>query len=421
MPANKRPRVKQEDVSENPTSSHDNAPTEQNDDHGILGGRRIAPPAVRLKAERILEVLNRLYPDPPVPLNHSNDFTFLVAVVLSAQTTDGKVNDVTKELFQRADTPQKMMQLPVAEVQRIIQSVGLAPKKAQYVVGLSKKLVEDFGGVVPSTFEALESLPGVGHKTASVIRSQCFGFASFAVDTHVHRLALRWGLSKEQRNVDKVQADLCAAFPEDSWNKVSPARRVPRLSFHEAVCTGAPADDLLRSRVLPREGPHRTSSPAPFPRRLTHADCVALMQPAQCPVCSWVNSAGRTLRTPPADLTSFSPQKKAKGLVYYGDRRDELEGDPSLAVYSSPSPDKRSVLQDVAKVFGSKAEAGALVLDFAEAKETDGDPTATTPSTEAELAEQPLVGRKRSFGRASSAAETSAAVAISGASARRRR
>eukprot|EP01039_Chlorochromonas_danica_P015384 gene15384-18074_t len=143
--------------------------------------------------------------------------------------------------------------------------------------------------------------------------------------------------------------------------------------------------------------------------------------PAQCPVCSWVNSAGRTLRTPPADLTSFSPQKKAKGLVYYGDRRDELEGDPSLAVYSSPSPDKRSVLQGVAKVFGSKAEAGALVLDFAEAKETDGDPTATTPSTEAELAEQPLVGRKRSFGRASSVAETSATVAISGASARRRR
>lgn len=265
MPPNKRPRVKQEDVSEHLTSPHDIAPPQPDDDHGILGGRRIAPPAVRLKAERVLEVLNRLYPDPPVPLNHSNDFTFLVAVVLSAQTTDGKVNDVTKELFQRADTPQKMMQLPVAEVQRIIQSVGLAPKKAQYVVGLSKKLVEDFDGVVPSTFEALESLPGVGHKTASVIRSQRFGFASFAVDTHVHRLALRWGLSKEQRNVDKVQADLCAAFPEDSWNKVSPAQRLLRLSFHEAVCTDAPADDLLRSRVLPREGPHRKSSPAPFP------------------------------------------------------------------------------------------------------------------------------------------------------------
>lgn len=142
------------------------------------------------------------------------------------------------------------------------------------------------------------------------------------------------------------------------------------------------------------------------------------MQPAQCPVCSWVNSAGRSLRTPPVDLTSFSPQKKAKGLVYYGDRRDELEGDPSLAVYSSPSPDKRSVLQDVAKVFGSKAEAGALVLDFAEAKETVDDPTATTPGLEAEQTDQPLVGRKRSFGRASSVTETTAVV---GASARRRR
>lgn len=193
---------------------------EEEDDDGILGGRRVATPAMQLKASRILEVLNRLYPDPPVPLNHTNDFTFLVAVVLSAQTTDGKVNEVTKELFALADTPQKMMTIPVEEVQRIIQPVGLAPKKAQYIVGLSKKLVETFGGVVPSTFEALESLPGVGHKTASVIRSQCFGHSSLAVDTHVHRLALRWGLSKEQRNVDKVQADLCAAFPEESWNKV---------------------------------------------------------------------------------------------------------------------------------------------------------------------------------------------------------
>lgn len=141
------------------------------------------------------------------------------------------------------------------------------------------------------------------------------------------------------------------------------------------------------------------------------------MQPSQCPVCSWVNCAGPSQRTPPTDLTSFSPQKKAKGLVYYRDRRDELEGDPSLAVYSSPSPDKRSVLQDVAKVFGSKAEAGALVLDFAEAKEAD-DPTAMTPIAEAE---QPLVGRKRSMGRASSVEETGAVVANSRASARRRR
>lgn len=190
------------------------------DDHGILGGKRQAAPLILEKALKILKILDSLYPDPPVPLNHVNDFTFLVAVVLSAQTTDGKVNEVTKELFALADTPQKMMQLSVEEVLRIIRPLGLSAKKAVFVVELSKKLVEDFGGVVPSSFEALESLPGVGHKTASVIRSQCFGIAAFAVDTHVHRLALRWGLSKEQKNVEKVQADLCAAFPEYSWHKV---------------------------------------------------------------------------------------------------------------------------------------------------------------------------------------------------------
>lgn len=173
------------------------------------------------KTERIIEILNRLYPDPPVPLNHVNDFTFLVAVVLSAQTTDGKVNEVTKELFKLADNPQAMSQLDVSTVQSIIQPVGLAPKKAQYVVGLSKMLVDRFDGKVPSTYEELESLPGVGHKTASVIMSQLFGVSSFAVDTHVHRLALRWGLSKDTKNVDRVQEDLCAVFPQSSWDKVS--------------------------------------------------------------------------------------------------------------------------------------------------------------------------------------------------------
>lgn len=169
---------------------------------------------------KILEVLDHYYPDPPIPLDHRNDFTFLVAVVLSAQTTDGKVNEVTKELFDLADSPEKMSKLEVATIQRIIQPVGLAPKKAVYVQGLSRKIVEDFEGKVPNTYEGLESLPGVGHKTASVIMSQLFGQNSFAVDTHVHRLALRWGLSKEERNVDKVQADLCRIFPEQSWNKV---------------------------------------------------------------------------------------------------------------------------------------------------------------------------------------------------------
>lgn len=179
------------------------------------------PSALNAKALRILEILDRLYPEPPVPLNHSNDFTFLVAVVLSAQTTDGKVNEVTKELFRIADNPYTMSKLEYSYVQQIIQPVGLAPKKAQYVVNLSKLLVEKHNGKVPSTYEELEALPGVGHKTASVIMSQLFQEHAFAVDTHVHRLSLRWGLSKEQTNVAKVQEDLSAAFPQESWDRVS--------------------------------------------------------------------------------------------------------------------------------------------------------------------------------------------------------
>jgi endonuclease-3 len=175
---------------------------------------------LREKVQKILSVLNHYYPNPPIPLDHSNDFTFLVAVVLSAQTTDGKVNEVTKELFKLADTPEKMSKLEIPFVQQIIQPVGLAPRKASFIVNLSKLLIERHGGKVPGSYEELENLPGVGHKTASVIMSQLFGENSFAVDTHVHRLALRWGLSKEEKNVDKVQKDLCRAFPEETWNKV---------------------------------------------------------------------------------------------------------------------------------------------------------------------------------------------------------
>ena len=177
--------------------------------------------AIRLKerVRKIQEILDHYYPNPPVPLDHVNDFTFLVAVVLSAQTTDGKVNEVTKELFRLADSPEKMVQLEIPTIQRIIQPVGLAPRKASYVYNLSKKLLDEYNGIVPNSFEALESLPGVGHKTASVIMSQLHGVNAFAVDTHIHRLALRWGLSKDERNVDKVQADLCKVFPEENWNK----------------------------------------------------------------------------------------------------------------------------------------------------------------------------------------------------------
>lgn len=181
------------------------------------------------KTTLIQHVLDELYPSPPVPLNNINDFTFLVAVVLSAQTTDGKVNDVTRELFQLAKTPTEMSMLDESLILRIIQPVGLAPQKASYVSKMSKMLVEKFDSKVPSTYDELESLPGVGHKTASVIMSQIFGIPSIAVDTHVHRLSLRWGLSKDQKNVNNVQKDLCKLFPEDCWNKVRTTCLIPHV------------------------------------------------------------------------------------------------------------------------------------------------------------------------------------------------
>jgi endonuclease-3 len=173
-----------------------------------------------IKIEFIQQVLNFYYPDPPVPLNHTDNFTFLVAVVLSAQTTDGKVNDVTKKLFKEASTAEAMAKLGPSRIEEIIHSVGLAPKKSVYLSKLSQTLVEKFEGKIPNNLKDLESLSGVGRKTASVIMSQSFGVPSFAVDTHVHRLALRWGLTKQEKNVDKVQEDLCNIFPQSSWNKV---------------------------------------------------------------------------------------------------------------------------------------------------------------------------------------------------------
>ena len=172
------------------------------------------------KVARIQSTLNKLYPEPPVPLNYRCPFTFMCAVVLSAQTTDGKVNQVTKELFEKASTPEAMAAMKYEDVLRIIQPVGLAPKKAQYLIGLSQKLVSEFDSKVPNSYVALESLPGVGHKTASVVLSHVFCIPALAVDTHVHRLALRWGLSKDEKNVNKVQEDLCSVFPRDSWSKV---------------------------------------------------------------------------------------------------------------------------------------------------------------------------------------------------------
>ena len=176
-----------------------------------------------LKIEKIQQILDHYYPNPPIPLNSINDFTFLCAVVLSAQTTDGKVNEVTKKLFQIVSTPEDMIKLTVTEIQTIIQSVGLASTKSKYLLQLSYQLINQFQSKIPSNYKDLESLSGVGHKTASVIMSQIFHENSFPVDTHVHRLALRWKLCKnnKEKNVNKVQNDLWNIFPINHWNKVS--------------------------------------------------------------------------------------------------------------------------------------------------------------------------------------------------------
>jgi endonuclease-3 len=165
----------------------------------------------------VRQKLAELYPRPAIPLDHKDAFTLLVAVVLSAQCTDKRVNLVTPELFALADTPAKLARVPVAEIQRIIRPCGLSPQKARALAGLSQLLVERHGGVVPDSFAALEELPGVGHKTASVIMAQAYGVPAFPVDTHIHRLAKRWGLSRA-RNVVETERDLKAVFPEAEWN-----------------------------------------------------------------------------------------------------------------------------------------------------------------------------------------------------------
>ncbi len=171
------------------------------------------------KAERIHRTLDELYPAPPIPLDHADPFTLLVAVVLSAQTTDKKVNEVTPRLFARAPTPKAMAALEVEEIRAIIREIGLAPQKARALRGLGEALVRDHGGQVPADFEALTALPGVGRKTANVVMAQAFGVPAFPVDTHIHRLAHRWGLSTG-KTPDDVEADLCALFPREAWNRV---------------------------------------------------------------------------------------------------------------------------------------------------------------------------------------------------------
>jgi endonuclease-3 len=171
----------------------------------------------REKAARILAQLDELYPVVEVPLDHTDPFTLLVAVLLSAQTTDARVNLVTPGLFARASTPEAMARLSVDEILSEIRTCGLAPSKAKNIAALARILVEEHGGEVPRSFEALEALPGVGHKTASVVMAQAFGVPAFPVDTHIHRLAARWGLS-DGSSVERTERDLKRLFPEDRWN-----------------------------------------------------------------------------------------------------------------------------------------------------------------------------------------------------------
>jgi endonuclease-3 len=169
------------------------------------------------RAAHVDRRLAELYPNPKIPLDHKDAFTLLIAVLLSAHTTDKSVNKATPELFALADTPGKMAQVPVEEIQRIIRPVGLAPRKAQAISELSKILVAKHSGRVPQSFEELEELPGVGHKTASVVISQAFGEPAFPVDTHIHRLAQRWGLTNG-RSVEQTEEDLKKLFPREHWN-----------------------------------------------------------------------------------------------------------------------------------------------------------------------------------------------------------
>jgi endonuclease-3 len=173
------------------------------------------------KSERvqfILSTLEELYPETPIPLNHSDPYTLLISVVLLAQCTDERVNQITPLLFAKANNPTDMLKLSVEEIQNIIRPCGLSPMKSKGIYGLSKMIMEEHGGLVPQSFEALEAMPSVGHKTASVVMSQAFGVPAFPVDTHIHRLAYRWRLSPA-KNVEQTEKDLKRQIPERLWNK----------------------------------------------------------------------------------------------------------------------------------------------------------------------------------------------------------
>lgn len=171
------------------------------------------------KVQYVIGELERLYPETPVPLDHKDSYTLLIAVLLSAQCTDARVNQITPLLFEKADNPFDMVKLDVEEIQQIIRPCGLSPRKSKAIYGLSEILIEKYDGQVPEDMELLEQLPGVGHKTASVVMSQAFGVPAFPVDTHIHRLMYRWGFTNG-KNVEQTEKDAKRLFPSELWNKL---------------------------------------------------------------------------------------------------------------------------------------------------------------------------------------------------------
>ncbi len=194
------------------------------------------------RAEIISERLKSLYPETPIPLDHKDPYTLLIAVLLSAQCTDVRVNQITPALFKRADTPEKMAVVPVEEIREIIKPCGLSPRKSLAISELSKILLREHGGQVPQDFEALERLPGVGHKTASVVMAQAFGVPAFPVDTHIHRLAQRWGLTNG-KSVIQTEHDLKKLFRREDWN----AHHLRIIFYGREYCTARACD----GRVCP--------------------------------------------------------------------------------------------------------------------------------------------------------------------------
>ncbi len=209
------------------------------------------------RADFILSRLRELYPEPPIPLDHSDPYTLLVAVLLSAQCTDERVNQVTPGLFERARTPQAMVEVAVEEIRQIIRPCGLSPQKSKAIAGLSQILIEEHRGEVPADMAALERLPGVGHKTASVVMAQAFGVPSFPVDTHIHRLSQRWGLTSG-KNVVQTERDLKRLFPEESWNRL----HLQMIFYGREFCTARGCDgrvcEICRTCYPDRKHPKRT-------------------------------------------------------------------------------------------------------------------------------------------------------------------